>query len=131
MDRFMKILKINYGLSSEADQLVLNSWTIVPCLLKFRVSSLFSSMKFNSKKLKCILRNHKDFACQNISQHNTSYLITARKRSLRRLCFYTYLSFCLGEGGWYSSMHHRSHDQTLYKQLHWRTVSVGDRTAYR
>ena len=25
MDRFMKILKINYGLSSEADQLVLNS----------------------------------------------------------------------------------------------------------
>ena len=28
-------------------------------------------------------------------------------------------------GGWYPSMHHSSHDQTLYKQ-----VSVGDRTAY-
>ena len=39
-------------------------------------------------------------------------IITARKRSLRRLCFYTCLSFCPREGGgwWYSSMHHRSHD---------------------
>ena len=34
--------------------------------------------------------------------------ITARKRSLRRLCFYTCLSFCTrGCGGWYPSMHSR------------------------
>ena len=34
-------------------------------------------------------------------------LITARKRSLRRLCFYTCLSFCLWGGGCYPSMHCR------------------------
>ena len=33
-------------------------------------------------------------------------VITARKRSLRRLCFYTCLSFC--PGVWYPSMHCRS-----------------------
>ena len=47
-------------------------------------------------------------------QHPYSECIfTARKRSLRRLCFYTCLSFCPRGGGcvW-------SHDQTLYKQLH-------------
>ena len=36
-------------------------------------------------------------------------IFTAGKRSLRRLCFYTCLSFCSrGEGGWYPSMHCRS-----------------------
>ena len=34
-------------------------------------------------------------------------IITARKRSLRRLCFYTCLSFCL-QRGWYPSMPCRS-----------------------
>ena len=34
-------------------------------------------------------------------------IITARKRSLRRLCFYTCLSFCSQGRGWYTSMHYR------------------------
>ena len=36
-------------------------------------------------------------------------LITARKRSLRRLCFYTCLSFCPHWRGWYPSMYCRWH----------------------
>ena len=40
--------------------------------------------------------------------HAIRRLITARKRSLRRLCFYTCLSFCpQGGGGCYPSMHCR------------------------
>ena len=56
-----------------------------------------------------------------------SFIFTARKRSLQRLCFYMCLSFCpQGEGVWYPSMHHRSHDQTLYKQLPWGGFHKGD-----
>ena len=39
-----------------------------------------------------------------------SFLITARKRSLRRSCFYTCLSFCPRGAGWYPSMPCRSTD---------------------
>ena len=38
--------------------------------------------------------------------------ITARKRSLRRLCFYTCLSFCPRGGGWYSPQVRHLREQT-------------------
>ena len=48
--------------------------------------------------------------CRSRCQGLKRILITARKQNLRRLCFYTCLSFC-SQGGWLPSMHQRSHDQ--------------------
>ena len=59
-------------------------------------------------------------------------IFTARKRSLRRLCFYRCVSVHRGGGGGYPSMPCRSHDQAaVYKQVHCWCVSVGVEAADR
>ena len=53
------------------------------------------------------------------SKEHIISLITARKRSLRRLCFYTCLSFCPQGGGWYPCMHCMWYQSMPCRSLGW------------
>ena len=103
---------------SSTNRLMMNGNLDLPYFsIRFCVKSGVNKRPTPLKNTKLMNTRNQSHALYSITI--TSCCYRPQTKFVKVMFLHVSVILSMGGRGWYPSMHHRSHDQTLYKQLHW------------